>query len=213
MQVFKAGLLALACATVAGCGAIPTREEIADRIAERALESVKEAAGDQDTNLTSVQRFERTRRDIEPLSNTAFLDMPTGGAARFAGGAQLTVTPPSGDQGPRRYVGRANVGVDFASETVVGRVDQMIRRSNGRDIAGTLSIRNGDIGVNRPNDFAADLRGTLRDGNATITMDSRILGDFRGTPVRGIAVRNNGSDATWNGRIADHAFSLFAGRE
>lgn len=202
MKLFRfAGAIVMALG-LSACD-LPSPEEIADRIADRAIERGQEA-GDA-LAQRPIELFERDRDDLADVPNTAFRDMPQSGLASFTGSAQLIVGRGNDRE---RYVGRTNVGIDYGRGQFIGRVDNFVARGDRRDIGGDLRISDSAVGVNRPNDFTASYSGTLRDGDDRIVVDAEMLGDFKGTPIRGMVGTGRGDGVTVNGADTFHRFDM-----
>ena len=154
------------------------------------------------------------------LPNTAFVHMPTKGTAIYKGYALVAVNRNNASPGlPRLSLeGTATLNVDFAKGAASGAATNFVGGASGNlntvtgayiftapPIAypGTISITNGCIGiangcgsVTRPNQLQANFSGTLKGGGNTLVTSGRLLADFKGTPIQGVAVSGDPSIAT-----------------
>ena len=206
-----AGLLALTA--LGGCLGLPSEQEIVDAIAERAeerLEEARETAGNGGDGAAAQRDngrvFAEARNRIGPMPGTGFSAMPVTGTAGFEGAARLAIEP-AGPGVERVYVGRAILGVDFGSSGMAGRINEFERRDNGRTVDGMLILRDGEVGVTRPNDFELGMSGTLIEDGRRFSVSDRLRGDFRGTPIKGAVARGSGT-ADWNDWTADYTLDM-----
>lgn len=203
----KAALGMLALAGLAGCGggtatnaALPTRAADPQAYYDQVLSPNYKAQkaylnGDTTTGQAA-------------LPNTSYVGMPTSGTAAFNGYALLYANQGGGVAGVAKLgvVGTAQLNADFGTSSMTGTLTNFVggdvttNSTGGYDftkspvaIDGSLTMTNGCIGnasgcpgVTRPNQFAGTFKGALTGDGHTVATDATILGDFRGTPIKGV---------------------------
>ena len=147
----------------------------------------------QDQAIAAAAGFQR----LDALPNTAFRAIPASGTASYAGDAALSVV----DAGYQEYLllGRSAMQVDFANTTVSGILSEFhggaapagqVFPTENVDFAGSIVLTGGGIGIFRPNDFDGTFAGTLTGAGHVIALNGPYLGDFKGTPIKGIVASN-----------------------
>lgn len=162
------------------------------------------------------------------MNNTAFKTMPTTGTANFTGYAGLTVDDPTTNQPSIHVDGTAVVTANFATASVSGSMTNFVGTTvdntthdlagPAASYAGTLTLTNGCIGlstcpnVTRPNQFSANVDGTLTGEGNTIVTSREVVGDFKGNPIKGISVNGLTNLTTLNGVTTNSNFLLVGTR-
>lgn len=157
-----------------------------------------EAFGFSDTGYT-----QRTAA-LGARSNTAFVaplieGMPDSGTAFYDGLVRVDLNTTGADT---ILFGQARVEADFDAQSLSGDVSDVVGRDSGGDVAayaGDLALTNGDIGVNRPNDFTLDYGGTLTGNGETIALSGTLAGDFKADPILGLLGSDTSPIATVDG--------------
>lgn len=145
------------------------------------------------TFLEEARTFVDVGTQLDGVFNTAFKGMPITGTARYNGQSGLVLTSAAGDD--FLLLGNAAMLADFQNGTMDGTFGSFrgVILPGGAgpagaetDYAGTIVLANGAIGVARPNDFDGDFSGSLTGGGNVIIVSGDLLGDFKGTPIRGV---------------------------
>ncbi len=163
-----------------------------------------------------------------PLANTTYPGaphgMPTSGSATYNGYMLVNANRDGSTAGSPRLSmeGTASVNANFTAATITGsatnfvggvvtpdptNVEHPFKFVNSPvNYTGTLAITGGCIGVSascaavtRPNQFEANVAGTLTGEGNTVTTNTNILGDFRGSPIQGVWAANVQAANTING--------------
>lgn len=128
---------------------------------------------------------------LDARSNTAFIEpyiegMPSSGSAEFVGILYaLSATPGENTE----LYGQANVTAYFGSGTMSGIVSDfwgLDRTGSEAFYAGTVNLTNGDIAVDRRNDFTLDYSGDLSGNGEAVSLSGTLDGDFKADPILGI---------------------------
>jgi hypothetical protein len=168
------------------------------------------------------------------LPNTAFDKMPAAGKATYTGYALVGVNRNGADPtGPKLDLqGTATLSADFAANAISGQATNFVGTSVGtqnpttgeypltgpaQTYAGTINVTNGCIGVaagcanvTRPNQFSAGFGGTLTGEGNTVDLSGSLLGDFKGSPIAGVAAQGTLASVKVNGTSEPWGFYIYA---
>ena len=141
---------------------------------------------------------------LDALQDTTALNMPTIGAVTYTGTSAVVVDTASQTT---FMIGDATMTADFAAGTVSGNMSNFVGGTgpstdedpsdavldNLVGYAGTLDLRNGDIGDADASDITAGFGGTLTGGGNTFVFDGVMFGVFKGNPAMGDAPNIRGA--------------------
>lgn len=142
------------------------------------------------------------------LPNTSYVGMPTSGTATYNGYALLYANTRGTVAGVAKLgiVGTAQLNANFGTSSMTGTLTNFVgsevtaNSTGGYDFSKTPTAYNGSLtmtdgcignaagcpGVTRPNQFTGTFKGALTGQGHTVATDATILGDFRGTPIKGV---------------------------
>jgi len=140
--------------------------------------------------------------------------IPTAGTMNYEG--ELTFLVDGPDEGQYYGTGIALLSANFdrPNQTVSAEVSNMFGRNPDEELiaySGSITLENGRIGANVPNDIGFDVTGTLTTDGTTITMNGPFDGKFVGTPLAGVVIesgRGDPVDFTLNGADAPDGYLL-----
>jgi hypothetical protein len=146
------------------------------------------ATGERDYDSVA-QAYDDMRADVLAMPVSSFRTMPTTGTATYDGYSTISINP--GTSRNTALVGDATLRADFGNGSLTGTLDNFIGQVNGgtiQDYAGSIDIRDGEIGVVRAENLTADIKGAVSvPGGDSVAVNGGIEGRFRDDGVRNAA--------------------------
>lgn len=144
-------------------------------------------------------------RPLDDYNFTAFVSVPTAGAATYTGFMNVNAGPTAD------LSAGLTLGVNFANDSITAdQTTDFFADSNGTLVAydGTLAFSNGKIGARGVDNSARlDIAGTLTGDGNTVVVDGEIFGKLVGTPIVGISANTTVAEAAARSN-ADRAMNI-----
>jgi hypothetical protein len=145
-------------------------------------------ATDQQDYDSVAQAYNDMRADVLAMPVSSGATMPNRGTATYDGYSTISIP---GTSRNTALVGDASLRADFGNGSLTGSLDNFIGQVNGgtiQDYAGSIGIREGDIGVIRAENLTADIKGAVSiPGGDSVGINGEIEGRFRDDGVRNAA--------------------------
>lgn len=141
---------------------------------------------------------------LDDLYNTAWVEpfeegMPITGKAEFEGYIDVVLDTPKAQT---ELLGDARLSADFDAGTLEGSATDFAGRDANGDYdfyTGTMTLADGKIGAQKPNDFDIGYKASLTGNGDTVVLLGSMEGKFKGDPVRGILAEDTDPTATVDG--------------
>ncbi|MDE3079837.1 MAG: hypothetical protein KGI94_07385 [Paracoccaceae bacterium] len=164
--------------------------------------------------------------------NSAFKAIPTSGTATYAGFALIGINRANTLPGAPRLTieGTSTLAADFGAGSITGSATNFVGEPTGDQntttgkfpalaaptyFPGTISMT-GCIGTQngcsatRPNQVAVTYTGQLSNGTYAVSTSGSTTGDFKGTPIKGIAITDGGATYIVNGTAEPGVLAVLA---
>jgi hypothetical protein len=145
-------------------------------------------SAEQDYN-TVAQAYDDMRLDVLAMPVSSGATMPNRGGATYDGYSTISINP--GTSRNTALVGEATLRADFGNGSITGTLDDFVGQVNGgtiQEYAGSIGIRDGEIGEVRAENLTADIKGAVSvAGGDSVAINGGIEGRFRDDGARNAA--------------------------